>query len=306
MVRTTSNRKAWVFAAAALAVGILGWESVPSAQIKPVRINRIIDRLVAGKVAIGTATPDSSFEMAQKMAKSDRDYVFLEMEHHGSLDAPSLRAFLLGLNNKIEMAKNGNLQSMASMVMMGNEPTELMKQALDVGAMSVMFMAVNNKEQALRNVQAMRFPHKKAAADRLPLGRRVIGPPNAAWLWGLTPADYMVKADLWPLDPNGELLAVMEIETVDGLSNIEEIAQVPGVGGIFIGPGDLARAMELDNQNPALEVASQRILAACLKYNVACGIGVRTERTVRSAQNFLPIEVRTKQGFKLLDPHDEP
>ena len=84
--------------------------------------------------------------------------------------------------------------------------------------------------------------------------------------------DYSQRADTWPLDPRGELLAVLQIETPEGGENIEEIAAVPGVGAIFIGPSDLSLNYGVPGSHPDVVAAIQRVLAACQANDVPCGL----------------------------------
>ncbi len=58
----------------------------------------------------------------------------------------------------------------------------------------------------------------------------------AAWFWGLSRPEYSLRADVWPANPNGELLLFLQIETVEGVKNVEEILSVPGIGVVFVGP----------------------------------------------------------------------
>ena len=48
--------------------------------------------------------------------------------------------------------------------------------------------------------------------------------------WGVTPEEYMQKADPWPLNPEGELLLGIKIENKYALENAEKTAAVPGIG----------------------------------------------------------------------------
>ncbi len=85
--------------------------------------------------------------------------------------------------------------------------------------------------------------------------------------------DYHARADVWPLDPQGELLAMMFIESRAGVENIEEIITVPGLGGIFIGPSDLSTSMGYTSPAaPEVEQAIQTVLGACLEHDVPCAI----------------------------------
>ena len=71
-----------------------------------------------------------------------------------------------------------------------------------------------------------------------PAGLCGYGPGSALWFWGIGNDEYLQRADLWPLNPQGDLLAALMIETTEGLKNVNETAAVPGVGMLF--PGNAA------------------------------------------------------------------
>ena len=64
--------------------------------------------------------------------------------------------------------------------------------------------------------------------------RRVGGAPAA---WGMTEKQYKDKADLWPLNPNGELLVFVIIESKEGIANAREIMSVPGIAAVMMATG---------------------------------------------------------------------
>jgi 4-hydroxy-2-oxoheptanedioate aldolase len=100
------------------------------------------------------------------------------------------------------------------------------------------------------------------------------------------------RADLWPLNPDGDLLAIMMIETSEGLKNADAIASVPGVGAIFVGAGaDLSQYLGVARNSAELEQGFQTILKACLAHNVACGI---------TALNGSDIIKRLAEGWKMI------
>ena len=66
---------------------------------------------------------------------------------------------------------------------------------------------------------------------------------------------------------------MLQIENAEGVENIEEIAAVPGVGAIFVGPADLALSYGLrGTNNPEMQAALARVLAACKANDVPCGL----------------------------------
>ena len=96
--------------------------------------------------------------------------------------------------------------------------------------MGVIFNGVDTKDQALTAVRTMRYPPLRGAPRREPVGIRGYSTAAASYAWGVSVAEYERRADVWPLNPDGDLLAVIMIESVEGLENLDQIAGVPGVG----------------------------------------------------------------------------
>jgi hypothetical protein len=99
------------------------------------------------------------------------------------------------------------------------------KQYLDVGVMGIIVPHVNTAEEARRLVSAMRYPHQKVLAKvpKEPIGIRGVAAGRAGDYWGLTPDEYATKADVWPLNPEGELLAIVMIEDIKAMKNLRDI-----------------------------------------------------------------------------------
>ncbi len=138
----------------------------------------------------------------------------------------------------------------------------------------------------------MRYPRPLDSDVREPMGRRGRSPGIASWFWGIGGGEYFERADTWPLAPDGNLLALIQIESPRGVANIEEIITTPGLGVIFVGPSDLATQMGYgDNPGaPEVEAAIQTVLAACLRHDVPCAIttGAGT------------VEQRLEEGFRVV------
>lgn len=93
-------------------------------------------------------------------------------------------------------------------------------------------------------------------------------------MWGLSVADYMARADAWPLNPDGELLLGLKIENVRALVNVEASLAVPGISFAEWGPGDmglsLGHATQHDPPYPAdMLAARSRVLAASRAAGIA-------------------------------------
>src|SRR5580658_5138520 len=266
------------------------------AQSAPKHLNPVIEKLAAGKPFFGVQTGDLSLENARLLARADIDYVYLEMEH-GPMDFEGLHRFTVGMIDKATILKKGNAQPnvavFARFAPYGREQAQwFVKQALDIGLMGVIFNGIDNREQALLAVRNMRYPQRKTSKYPNPPGLRGYAPATAVWWWGISDAEYERRADLWPLNPDGDLLSIMMIETAEGLKNADAIAAVPGVGAIFVGAGgDLHQYLGVDSNAPEVEQAFQTILKACQAHNVACGITALSGRDVAR---------RLAEGWKMI------
>jgi 4-hydroxy-2-oxoheptanedioate aldolase len=278
-----------------LVLGLMAQNGTPSAQ-EVKHLNPVIEKLAAGKPFIGFQTGDLSMQNARTLARADIDYVYIEMEH-GPMDFAGLHQFTLGMIDKAAILKKGNLQPnvaiFARFPPYGREGAQwFVKQALDIGLMGVIFNGIDNAEQARLAVRNMRYPQRRNSKYPDPPGLRGYAPGLAVWSWGVSATEYERRADLWPLNPDGDLLAIMMIETTEGLENADAIAAVPGVGAIFVGAGgDLHQYLGVEANAPEVEDAFQTILKACLARNVACGI---------TALSGPDIARRLAQGWKMI------
>jgi 4-hydroxy-2-oxoheptanedioate aldolase len=283
-------------AALLLALGVLTGST--SAQQAPLHLNPAVEKLAHGQAIIGTQTDDMSLQNCHSLARMDFDYSYVDMEH-GPLNLDGLAYCIAAMVDKAAVLKKGNAQPNVALFarfppygrdLQAND--WIVKQALDMGLMGIIFNGVDNKEQMTRLVQYMRYPQPKASKYLEPPGLRGYAPGNATFAWGVSAAEYEKHADVWPLNPEGDLLAIPMIETAEGLKNVNEIAAVPGVGAIFIGAGgDLHQYLGVAQDSPEVEQARQAILAACKAHNVACGI---------TALGKADVERRLKEGWKMI------
>jgi 4-hydroxy-2-oxoheptanedioate aldolase len=241
-------------------------------------LNPVIEKLAQGKPFVGVNTGDLSLEHARTLSRAPIDYVYVDMEHT-PLNFEGLHMFLMGMSDRGMVLKKGNLQP--NVALFARFPPEadqaswVVKQALDIGLHGVIFNGVDTKAQALAAVQSMRYPQLRGSRYFEPVGKRGAAPGLATWIWGLTTDEYERHADLWPLNPEGDLLAIIMVESVEGLKNLDEILSVPGIGAVFIGnANDLRHSMGVPATSPEVEAARQTILKGCLAHNVACGITV--------------------------------
>ena len=257
------------------------------------RYNRMIARLAEGRPVFGLFADNKSPEGAMEVARNDRvDFVFYDMEH-SPLDFTAYRTYLqFMIDPAVERRRAAPGTEHPVLVRIpayGREMNHWMiKQALDQGACGVIVPHVETPEQALSIVRAMRYPHPPSAPDAEPVGQRGAGAAMGARLWGMSGGDYLRAADLWPLDPDGELVSMLLIENQQGVAHARAIAKTPGVTIIVAAPGDLGVSYAGDRD--AVERALQAILDAATEAGIPCGT------TVPAAD----IPRRLAQGFRVI------
>jgi 4-hydroxy-2-oxoheptanedioate aldolase len=266
--------------------------------LSPAHVNPAVEKLAAGKPVFGLLTGDLSRENARATAQLETDFVYIDMEH-SPFNMDALANFVAARNDRGHAARTGSVKPRSAlMVRMPPYAAEnaawVVKQALDLGVMGFVFNTVETKEQAENAVKAMRYPPWREFPNtrRGPLGIRGWSPAGAVWAWGIPTEEYRRRADVWPLNPDGDLMAIMIIETAEGVKNVDAIAQVPGITALSAAAGgDLSASYGVPGSAPEIESARQTILQACLKHNVACSI---------SPTNKADIDRRLKEGWKML------
>ena len=167
----------------------------------------------------------------------------------------------------------------------------IIKQLLSVGVMGIIVPEVETKEQALKLVETMRYPPHRGAKYPEPAGKRGCCPGDAPRYWGLSRPEYMQRSDVWPLNPDGELLAFVMIESRTAIENIDEILEVPGIGGALIGPHDLSMSLGVGTPDsnpfaPEVEAATATVAKACVAHEALCGTFEMSDVDARLAQGF--------------------
>ena len=242
------------------------------------RLNKTIQLLENGEPAFGAFVFDLSDEVAIEVAKSGLDFAIIDLEHR-PFDVSRLRSFLLGMTDRRRMLEKNSVQmDVTPIIRLPSSGTEqaalLAKQVLNTGAYGLMFPTVETKAEALQAVRASRYPQKTGSPDMEPAGIRGFEPFHPGmWYWGMNASDYFRLADTWPLDPAGEILLVVQIESVSGVENIDEILSVPGIGAVMIGSFDLSTSLGVagDVSADVVKRATERIVSACLERGIPVG-----------------------------------
>jgi len=241
------------------------------------RLNGIIRALEQGKPAF-TCFTQPDIESVLALSTSNYDGIVFELEHN-PWDVRALRDGLQYMLNRAQIAKSGSVApAVTPMVRIpanGGEMNQTYaKQALDLGVYGIVWPHISNEEQAYNAVAACRYPRLPSAPRYEPQGIRGDGPAAAARYWGLSQQEYYKKADVWPLDPEGEILCVLMIEDTQGIKNLDSILRnVPGIGAILIGEGDLGQELGIPRQydHPLLLEHMAQVVETCKAHNVHVG-----------------------------------
>jgi 4-hydroxy-2-oxoheptanedioate aldolase len=261
------------------------------------RLNGIIGALESGKPAFTSfSPPDISAALAFSTGKYDG--IVFEMEHN-PWDTLVLRDCLQYMLNRGQIAKSGSIApAVAPMVRVppnGNEMAQWQaKQALDIGVYGIIWPHISTVEEAYNAVAACRYPRLEDAPLFEPQGIRGDGPTAAARYWGLTQQEYYAKADVWPLNPDGEIFVILMIEDTKGIANLGDILKnVPGIGAVLIGEGDLSQELGQPRQydHPIVVEAMAEIVATCKENKVVVGhphvSAANVERILEQGYTFL-------------------
>jgi 4-hydroxy-2-oxoheptanedioate aldolase len=215
---------------------------------------------------------------AHVVATERYDGVVFEMEH-GTYDIRTLRECLQNLLNRRQIVESASLApAVTPMVRIPPNGCEMnqwvAKQVLDSGVYGIVWPHVSTVAEARSAVAACRYARPAGAPRYEPAGQRGDAPAYAARYWGLTQPEYYDRADVWPLDPKGEIVVAIMCEDVVGLKNLPQILkEVPGIAAVIIGEGDLSQNLGFPRQyeHPTVAGAIGEILAICKEHKVACG-----------------------------------
>ncbi len=271
------------------------------------RINRAIE-LLALDQAIYYTGGHSGHVLTRAQGREDArtwaDYINVGMEH-GSFDMAGLAEYMAGL------AEAGPTRSghptpaiIVEAPVNGADAANVrfnawqFRQILGRGVHGVLLCQAEAADAVRAFVESCRYPHHSAGVDPalpspvermrgavrdargglgfgLGIGTRGRGSEaTAAPIWGISFEDYIARCEPWPLDPAGELLLGVKLESPEGIANCEEILAAPGLGFAELGPGDLGLALGYttvprDPYPPEMGEARRRVFAACRKNRVA-------------------------------------
>ncbi len=211
-------------------------------------------RFLSGERLLGTLLSIPSGAVAEILADTGFDWLFLDAEH-GPLESTELQTILQAVGRRI-----------ACLVRVPSQNEVPIKRALDLGAAGIIVPQVNTAAEAERIVELSRYA---------PLGARGVGIARASG-YGLNFQPYVASA-------NDTTTVIVQAEHFQAVENIEEIVKIPGVDGVLVGPYDLSASMGLMGQidHPDVVGAIDRVTQVCQATNMKLGIfGVTSDSII--------------------------
>ena len=302
----------------------------------PGQINRTI-ALLQENQAIYYDGPHSGHVLTYEQGRIDAntwaDYMNVGMEH-GSFDMAGLAEYLRGMVDAGPTRSGHRTPAViVEAPVNGTDAANVrfnawqFRQILGRGAHGILLCQAETVDAVRAFVEACRYPHHlngvdpslptpeqrmQGATRPIDAGRTADGRPwlgigtrgrgseaTAAPVWGVSQSDYMNLCEPWPLNPNGELLLGVKLESPEGIANADAICAVPGLGFAEMGPGDLSLSLGQttimrDPYPPIMRAARDKVLAACLRNGIAFLEGC----------NKANIVARLDEGVRVISGHD--
>lgn len=172
-------------------------------------------RLIEAKTPLGTWLMAAAPTTAEAMGHTGMDFLVVDMEH-----------VQIGIPELAHILRAVGCTPATPVVRLPWNDQVMVKQAMDAGAETLMIPFVQNAEEAREAVSFMRYP---------PHGIRGVAAVHRGSRFGTVPG-YLQTA-------HERVFSILQLETPEAIANLEEIAAVDGVDGVFVGPGDLSASM---------------------------------------------------------------
>lgn len=230
--------------------------------------NLMREKIANGQKTVGTFFEMGNANVAEALALTDLDYMLIDTEH-GPFDVESV----------MHMLRAAELHGTTALVRVKDSNRNSILKMLDIGAGGLVVPQVHSIEEIRELVQYAKY---------YPVGQRGVAFARGAGYGYASHAQGDINTYFETC--NRETLLIPQCETMGCLENIEEIAKVDGVDGIFVGPYDLSVAMGIPTQfdKPEFQAAMERILKA---------VKAAGKFTIIYCADAQLANVRLKQGF---------
>lgn len=227
--------------------------------------NRVKAALLNGQAVAGPIINEArSVSTVKVMALAGFDFLFIDMEHA-----------MFGMETVADLVQMALVCDICPLVRVTDLSYPLVARVLDAGAQGVIIPRVETREQAETMVSYAKYP---------PLGRRGAG-GDARNGYERRDAKSAIE------EANAETMIVLQIESLKGVENLDDIASVPGLDVICLGPLDLSISLDIPGQfdHPRFIETVQQIVATCRRHNVSCG---HVEKEASALQRWYDLGMR--------------
>lgn len=212
------------------------------------RDNRLKTELAAGRAISGPIMEEiRTVGVVKYLAAAGHDFLWFDTEHN-----------MLDWETLLTLVQFSLASDIAPLIRVTDLSYPLIARALDTGAFGVIVPRVETREEVERAVAFAKYP---------PLGRRGAG--------GQARNAYLTRDVRAAVEEGNALsMVIVQVESVEAVERIDELASVPGVDVVCIGPQDLSISLDLHGQfdHPDFVATVQRVIDGCAKHNVAVGM----------------------------------
>ncbi|MEA2513659.1 MAG: hypothetical protein QOF33_82 [Thermomicrobiales bacterium] len=219
--------------------------------------NRVKAALRNGQAVSGPIVNEArSVGTVKMMALAGHDFLFFDMEHA-----------MFDWETILNLVQASLLCDICPLVRVTDLSYALVARALDSGAQGIIIPRVETREQVEEAVSFAKYP---------PLGRRGAGGDAR---YGYVRRDVRTAVE----EANAETMVVVQIESLEGVANLEAIASVPGLDVVCVGPQDLSISMGVHGEfgHPRFVETLQQIVEICARHGVATGMVEREPGALR-------------------------
>lgn len=204
------------------------------------------DAAVGGTKLVGAFAEIPHPVAIEVVAQAKPDFICIDWEH-GQIARDQIE----------NLVRACDVHRVPAMVRVPGHAPEEIAAALDSGARGILVPRVSTAAQAAAVAKASRYP---------PDGQRGVGPGRATG-YGYRIFDHLAVA-------NASNVVAVQVETAEGLANVDGIAATEGVDVVFVGPGDLSVSLDAYRPDGAQKLARaiEKIIATTLKRGKAAGI----------------------------------
>src|ERR1700722_12464518 len=212
------------------------------------RSSKLKNRLRTGETTFGAWLTVANPMIAEIMAGAGFDWVLIDTEH-GGFHKQGLQTCLVAFNGSPTVP----------MVRVAWNDAVLIKQALDMGSDGILVPMVSSPAEARAAVSAFKYP---------PEGTRGFGPRRAS--------DYGRKTDAYVAQANESVIVIVQIEHINGVAEIEDILDTPGIDVIALGPTDLSGSAGVLRQfgHPTVVEGMTKVINAARARQLPASIGI--------------------------------